>query len=159
MSNLQETHEHETYMRLALAEAKKAYAAGDTPVGAVIVLEGKIVGTGYNKVESLGDPTAHAEILAIREATEALGKKWLLDATLYTTTEPCLMCAGAAVLARLSKIVAGCESDKNGSCGTVRDVLLDSALNHKVAYESGILAKECAELMSKFFKELREKKA
>ncbi|MDR1796670.1 MAG: nucleoside deaminase [Clostridiales Family XIII bacterium] len=146
-------------MACAIEEAGKAAQTGDVPVGAVVVKDGAIVGRGRNRIEAEGDPTAHAEIVAIRDAARATGAKWLIGCTLYVTAEPCTMCAGAAVLARLDAIVAGCPSDKSGACGTVADILSSESLNHRVSYEAGVLEEECAALLTGFFRGLRERKA
>ena len=152
-------NEHEKYMTLALREARKAARIGETPIGAVIVKDGKVIGRGYNRVESGKDPTLHAELIAIRRAAANVGAWRLLGCTMYVTVEPCSMCAGAAVLARLDRIIAGAESDKSGACGSVKDILASGDLNHHVGYEVGPLGRECAEIMSEFFKGLREKKS
>jgi tRNA(adenine34) deaminase len=143
------------YMRLAIEEAKKAAAAGDVPIGAVVVRDGEVIGRGFNRVEADQDPTAHAEMAAIRDATRAFGARRLIGCTMYVTTEPCSMCAGAAVLARIDAVVAGCESDKSGGCGTVKDILTSGDLNHRVAYTVGVRREECAGLLSGFFRKLR----
>ncbi|MDR1816067.1 MAG: nucleoside deaminase [Clostridiales Family XIII bacterium] len=146
-------------MTAALEEAREAAARGEVPVGAAVVKDGAVVGRGRNRIEEDGDATAHAEMVAIRDAARALGTKWLIGCTMFVTTEPCAMCAGAAVLARLDAIVAGCASDKSGACGTVKDILESESLNHRVAYEAGVLEEECAALLSGFFRELRERKS
>ena len=146
-------NEHEKYMALALNEARKAARIGETPIGAVIVKDGKVVGRGYNRVESGKDPTLHAEMIAIRRAASKLGVWRLIGCDMYVTVEPCSMCAGAAVLARLDAVFAGAESDKSGACGSVKDILTSESLNHRVDYTAGILGKECADLLSEFFKE------
>jgi len=143
--------EHEQYMRLALAEAREAALAGDVPVGAVIVRDGLVLATGRNRREADGDPTAHAEMLAIRAAATALGAWRLAGCTLYVTIEPCAMCAGAIVLARIPELVFGAPDPKAGACGSLMDVVRDSRLNHQVAVTSGVLAAECAALIREFF--------
>jgi len=150
-------NEHEKYMTLALSEARKAARIGETPIGAVIVKDGKVVGRGYNRVESGKDPTLHAEMIAIRQAAAKLGVWRLIGCTMYVTVEPCSMCAGAAVLARLDAVIAGAESDKSGACGSVKDILDSDCLNHRVEYTAGVLGRECAALLGGFFKELRQK--
>ena len=147
-------NEHERYMALALREARKAARIGEVPVGAVIVKDGEIVGRGYNRSESGKDPTLHAEMIAIRRAAKRLGAWRLIGCTMYVTVEPCSMCAGAAVLARLDAVVAGAESDKSGACGSVKEILT-SGLNHRVDYTAGVSGEECAALLSGFFKALR----
>ena len=146
---------HEKYMHLALCEAKKAARIGEVPVGAIIIKDSEVVGRGYNRIERDKDPTQHAEIIAIKRAAKKLGTKRLLGCTMYVTVEPCAMCAGAAVLARLDAVVAGAESDKSGACGSVKDILESEGLNHRVSYSVGILRSECGSLLSEFFKELR----
>jgi len=150
-------NEHEKYMALALREARKAARIGETPIGAVIVKDGKVVGRGFNRVESGKDPTLHAEMIAIRRAAARLGAWRLIGCTMYVTVEPCSMCAGAAVLSRLDAIVAGAESDKSGACGSVRDILESDKLNHRVSYDAGVLGEECAAVLGEFFKGLRDK--
>ena len=149
---------HEKYMALALAEARKAARLGETPIGAVIVKDGNVVGRGFNRVESGKDPTLHAEMIAIKRAAAKLGAWRLIGCSMYVTVEPCSMCAGAAVLSRLDAVIAGAESDKSGACGSVRDILESDSLNHRVDYQVGVLGEECAEIVSEFFKGLREKR-
>ena len=147
--------EHEEWLRLALEEARSAGAAGDVPVGAVIVHDGVVVGRGQNRVERLRDPTAHAEILAIREASASLGYERLAGATLYVTLEPCAMCAGAIVLARLDSLVYGADDPKTGACGSLRDIVRDIRLNHRVEVTRGVLAESCSRLLKDFFRAKR----
>ena len=144
--------EHEEWLRLAVEEARSAGAAGDVPVGAVIVHDGVVIGRGQNRVERLRDPTAHAEMLAIREASEALGYERLTGATLYVTLEPCAMCAGAIVLARLHSLVYGADDPKTGACGSLRDIVRDTRLNHQVVVTRGVLAETCSGLLKAFFR-------
>jgi tRNA(adenine34) deaminase len=144
--------EHEAPMRLAIAEAGRALKHDDVPVGAVIVgTSGEVLGTGHNERELLQDPSAHAEMLAIRAAAEAIGHWRLLDTTLYVTLEPCAMCAGAIVLARIPRVVYGTADPKAGAAGSVLDVLAEPRLNHRPAVTSGVLAGECAALLVEFF--------
>jgi tRNA(adenine34) deaminase len=146
------------WMKTALGEAKMARAEGEVPVGAVVVKDGAVIGRGHNQVEGLKDPTAHAEILAIGAAAATLGS-WRLDgATLYVTLEPCTMCAGAIVLARVPKLVFGASDPKAGACGSLMNVPRDERLNHLVEIESGFMEEECAFLLRSFFEELRKKK-
>jgi tRNA(adenine34) deaminase len=152
----EEKSENEKYMREALKEAKKAAEKGEIPIGAVIVQDGKIIARGRNRVEAKADPTFHAEMTAIRRAAKYLGGWRLRGCTMYVTAEPCSMCAGAAVLARLDKVCAGTDSPKNGACGSVRDILSSADLNHRVAYEDGILKEECAAALKTFFSALRK---
>ena len=145
----------ERWMREALAEAMRADAHGDVPVGAVIVVGGQAIGRGHNRREADRDPTAHAEVLAIREAARALGTWYLVDAVLYVTQEPCPMCAGALVNARVDRLVYGVADPKAGAAGTLFDILRDERLNHRVAVESGVLGEECGALLRDFFRARR----
>jgi tRNA(adenine34) deaminase len=145
------------YMAEALKEAKVAGDAGDVPIGAVIVREGEIVGRGSNRTERDGDPTMHAEMAAIREASAILGTPRLVGCEMYVTVEPCAMCAGACVLARLDAVIAGTDSPKSGAAGSVKDILTAGDLNHSLRYEVGVMREECAGLMSGFFAKLRGK--
>jgi tRNA(adenine34) deaminase len=143
------------WMEAALAEARAAGDEGEVPVGAVVVAGGAIVGRGRNAVERLLDPTAHAEILAIGAAARSLGAPRLTGATIYVTMEPCAMCAGAIVGARLARLVYGCRDPKAGYAGSLGNIVDDPALNHRVAVASGLLADECGALVSQFFERLR----
>jgi tRNA(adenine34) deaminase len=143
------------WMRLALAEAEKAAGEDEVPVGAVIVQGNRVIGRGHNQVESLKDPTAHAEIIAIGAAGSFLNSWRLEDATLYVTLEPCAMCAGAAVLARMKRLVFGAKDPKAGACGSVMSVIDCPKLNHKVVLDSGVLAEEASALLSEFFERKR----
>jgi tRNA(adenine34) deaminase len=145
----------EQYMRAAIAEAQAAAALGEVPVGAVIVVDGAIIGRGGNRRESAADPTAHAEILAIREASAAVGGWRLVGATLYVTQEPCPMCAGAIVNARIDRVVFGCDNPKAGAVRTLYQLLEDPRLNHRVLVEQSPLASECGALLTDFFVKLR----
>ena len=142
-------------MRAALVEARKAYDSGEVPVGAVVVVGERVIGRGHNRVEGLGDPTAHAEILAIGAASRSLKSARLTDASIYVTMEPCPMCAGAIVLARLSRLTYGCPDPKSGYCGSLGNIVDDPALNHRAQVRSGVLREECGELVSRFFEDLR----
>ncbi|PJF36897.1 MAG: tRNA adenosine(34) deaminase TadA [Candidatus Thermofonsia Clade 1 bacterium] len=143
------------WMRLALAEAGRAALHADVPVGAVAVYEGRVVGLGRNRREADRDPTAHAEMIALREAARTL-RQWRLDGvTLYCTLEPCAMCAGAMVLARLPRLVYAASDPKAGAAGSVLDILQHPRLNHHVQVESGLLAEEAAALLVDFFARLR----
>lgn len=145
-------------MKMALQEAEKAFRIGEVPVGAVIVLNGQLIGRGYNQTEKLKDPTAHAEILAITSACQAVGD-WRLDgAVLYCTLEPCSMCAGAAVLARIKKIVFGAPDPKFGACGSIFNIPVDPRLNHRIELEGGVMAEDAAEIMRAFFRKVRQLK-
>jgi tRNA(adenine34) deaminase len=150
--------EKEHFMREAIFEARKAAETGDVPVGAVVVREGRIIARGRNRVEKDGRSSAHAEMAAIAEAERVLGSKWLAGCTMYVTLEPCSMCAGATVLARLDKLVIGTDDPKNGACGSVMDVVRNEKLNHRAEVETGVLSEECAGLLRTFFRELRIKK-
>jgi tRNA(adenine34) deaminase len=149
--------EDERWMEAALREAEKALEEGESPVGAVVVTEGRVIGRGYNRVETLRDPTAHAEILAIGAAAEELDGWRLPGCTLYVTMEPCTMCAGAIVLARLDRVAFGAYDPKAGACGSVLDVFRVPALNHHPVVEGGILGDRCSELLREFFGGLRGK--
>src|SRR3954468_858365 len=144
------------YMREAIAEAEAAAALGEVPVGAVVVVGGQIVARGGNRRESAADPTAHAEILAIRQAAHAVGGWRLVGATLFVTQEPCPMCAGAIVNARVERLVYGCDNPKAGAVKTLYRMLEDTRLNHRVKVEQSPLAGACGELLTKFFAELRK---
>ena len=148
--------DHERWMREALAEARLAAAAGDIPVGSVVVWDGRIAGRGHNRREARGDPTAHAEMLAIREAARTRGGWRLSGMTIYSTLEPCPMCAGAMVNARLDTLVLGVRDPKTGAAGSVYDLVRSPWLNHRLEVISGVLADEIQALMSAFFAELRE---
>ncbi|MBI4510482.1 MAG: nucleoside deaminase [Deltaproteobacteria bacterium] len=142
------------YMRLALAEAEKAAAAGDVPVGAIVVLEGRVIAVGWNRREEQGDPTAHAEVEALRAASRQVGG-WRVEGILYVTQEPCPMCAGALVNARIKRLVFGCDNPKAGAVKTLYTIPTDVRLNHRMEVTGGILAEECAALLRSFFVSLR----
>jgi tRNA(adenine34) deaminase len=139
------------WMDVALDEARLAEEHDDVPVGAVIVRDGAVLATGHNERERLQDPSAHAELLAIRRASEALGSWRLLETTLYVTLEPCAMCAGAIVLARVPRVVFGTTDPKAGAAGSVLDILAEPRLNHRPVVEGGLRAGECAALLRAFF--------
>ena len=147
------------FMIEALAEAEKAAALAEVPIGAVIVKDGSIVGRGHNLTETAKDPTAHAEILAIRDAARTLGGWRLCGCSMYVTCEPCAMCAGAMVWARLDKVYIGTMDAKGGACGSIFQILQEKRLNHRVEIETGLMQEECAAIMKEFFKKLRAKKA
>ena len=149
----------ERFMKAALDEALKALDEGEVPVGAVVVSDGRIVGRGHNQVEALGDPTAHAEVLAIGAAARSLEGARLTGATIYVTMEPCPMCAGAIVLARLKRLVYACSDPKSGYCGSLGNIVDDPALNHNAKVTSGVLEEESASLLSRFFEKLRVERA
>jgi tRNA(adenine34) deaminase len=147
------------WMEYALRLAHQAEAEGEVPVGAVIVSEGKIIGEGFNRPIESRDPTAHAEILALRDAAQRVDNYRLLNATLYVTLEPCVMCAGAIVHARIDRVVYGASDPKGGACGSVFDLLpADERFNTRVEVESGVLASECGSLLSQFFQRRRLEK-
>jgi tRNA(adenine34) deaminase len=147
---------HERWMRLALEEARAATAHDDVPIGAVVVAgDGTVIGRGRNERELREDPTAHAEVLALREAAAALGSWRVLDSTLYVTLEPCTMCAGAIVLSRIPRVVYATTDPKAGAAGSVLDVLADRRLNHRPEVVAGVLADEAAELLRSFFRARR----
>ncbi len=142
-------------MRLALREAELAPEHGDVPVGAVVVRGGEAIGTGHNERELRQDPTAHAEMIALRAAASRLGSWRLLDCVLYVTLEPCAQCAGAVVLARIPRVVFGTADPKAGAAGSVLDILGEPRLNHRPAVSGGVLAPECAALLVAFFRSRR----
>jgi len=147
----------ETYMELALEEAYKAFSTYEVPVGAVIVHDGKVIARGHNKRETLKDPTAHAEMIAIREASKYLNGWRLLGCTMYVTLEPCSMCAGAIINSRIERLVIGAKDPKRGWCGSVINLLNNTNFNHKVQVEYGVLEDKCSSILTDFFKELRNK--
>jgi tRNA(adenine34) deaminase len=146
---------HDLYMREALREAVRASREDEVPVGAVIVHDNRVIARGYNQIERLKDPTAHAEMLALTSATNFLGAKWLNDAVIYVTIEPCSMCAGALVLARIKEIYFGAKDPKTGACGSVFNIAHSLKLNHRIKVHGGLLADECAALVSDFFRKKR----
>ena len=146
--------DHEKYMRMALELAAQAEGDGDVPVGCVIVKDGQVIGRGRNRREERGDATAHAEVEAIRDACAHTGSWRLTDCTLYVTLEPCPMCAGAIINARIPRVVFGAPDPKAGSCGSVTD-LFALPYNHRPACEGGVLEEECAQLLRDFFRALR----
>jgi len=147
------------FMIEALKEAQKAAELGEIPVGAVIERDGVIVGRGHNLTETTKDPTAHAEMIAIREAAKTLGGWRLLGCNMYVTCEPCSMCAGAMVWARIKKVYIGTMDPKGGACGSVFNIPQEPRLNHQIEIETGLMQEECATIMKNFFKELRTKKS
>ena len=151
------TKAHELYMAEALKEAARAFAEDEVPVGAVVVYKGKIIARGHNQIERLKDPTAHAEMLALTAACNYLGGKWLPEASLYVTIEPCSMCAGALVLARIKNLYFGAKDLKTGACGSVTNIINNKKLNHRIKAKSGILEKECAGILKEFFRKKRNK--
>ncbi len=143
------------FMSQALAQAEKAYALGEVPVGAVIVKGDSIISEGHNLTGSLKDPTAHAEVIAIRQASKMLGDWRLVDCTLYTTLEPCAMCAGALVLSRIHRLVFGAKDPKSGMVGSLENLVCDERLNHRMIVTSGILEERSAQLLRGYFRKRR----
>ena len=148
-------NEDEKFMKLALKEADKAEAKGEVPIGCIIVVDGKVIAKAHNLRETKKDPTAHAEIIALRKAGKKLGDWRLEDAVVYVTCEPCPMCAGALVWARIKKLVYGCSDPKAGAINSLYGIGRDKRLNHRFEVKSGVLAEECAERLKRFFKKKR----
>lgn len=149
---------HEHWMSKAIAEARKAEAIAEVPIGCIIVQNGKIISRAHNLRETKQDPAAHAELLAIRKAARKLGSWRLLDTALYVTLEPCLMCMGAIILARIPTVVFGCYDPKAGAAGSLYNLSNDPRLNHRFDLISGVCEQECSVLLSSFFAELRKKR-
>lgn len=147
---------HEKFMGLALKQAEYAFKEDEVPVGAVIVYEHKVIAKGYNRIERLKDPTAHAEMLAITAAASYLKSKWLKKCSIYVTIEPCSMCAGALILARIDKVFFGASDPKTGAFGSKLNINT-LKLNHKLKVKSGILEKECSQILKEFFKNKRRR--
>lgn len=147
---------HEKFMRQAIKEALKAGEAGEVPVGAVIVKDGKVIARGKNERETKKDPTAHAEVVAIRKAGQKLGRWNLSDCDLYVTLEPCAMCGGAIVYSRIAHVYYGADDLRFGCCGTVMNIVTDPRLNHRASVEGGILKEECLAPIKEFFREKRK---
>ena len=147
--------EHEKYMREALRQAKKAYALGEVPIGCVIVCGGKIIGRGYNRRNTDKNTLSHAEITAINKASKHVGDWRLEDCTLYVTLEPCQMCSGAIVQARIPEVVIGCMNPKAGCAGSILNILQMPEFNHQVNVTKGVLEEACSDMLTTFFKELR----
>lgn len=146
-------------MMEALEEAKTAAAEGEVPIGAVIVKDGRIIGRGHNRTETLGDPTEHAEMAAIRQAAGALGGWRLTGCEMYVTCEPCCMCAGAIVWSRIAKLHIGTPEPKSGACGSLMNIPQDERLNHFTEIEVGVMQEECSGIMKDFFRKLRNRKS
>lgn len=153
LSSKKELDKH--YMRLAIQEAQKAFEQDEVPVGAVLVLKNRVLGRAHNQVELLKDPTAHAEMLAVTQACEALESRLLPETTLYVTLEPCPMCVGAMLLARIGRLVFGAREKKTGACGSVVHLLADGRWNHRFRIEEGLMEFESAALLAEFFKKKR----
>lgn len=147
---------HQRFMLQALHEAELAYMKDEVPVGAVIVKDGVIVGRGHNLVETMKDPTAHAEIIAITSACNTLQEKYLTDCTLYVTLEPCVMCSGALVWSKISRIVFGAMDEKSGGCGSVYSITNSRTLNHNIEIIQGILEYDCSDILKRFFARKRQ---
>ena len=148
----------EFYMKEALREAQKAFEKDEVPIGAIAVYKNQIIGRGHNQTEQLQDPTAHAEILAITAAANALSSWRLNDVEMFTTMEPCIMCAGALVLARVKRIIFGARDEKFGGCGSIFNIVEEEKLNHQIKITAGVMEKEAAALMQRFFAEKRKNK-
>ena len=149
--------EHKKWMKLAFREAEKAYERGEIPIGAVVVLNDQIIGRGYNQCESLNDPTAHAEIIAITSATNTI-KNWRLEnCSLYVTKEPCPMCAGALINSRIDMVIFGMYDEKEGCCGSLYQLCRDPRFKHQLAVKGGVMENSCRLIMQEFFKKQRKK--
>ena len=146
-----------TGMHFALEEARMAASEHEVPIGAVVMRNGEVIARDHNRIVQLNDPTAHAEMLVIGQATKKLGVRWLSNCTLYATLEPCAMCAGAMVLARLSRLVFGACDPKTGACGSLRNIVEDTRLNHRLDVHRGVLEDACGQVLRAFFQTLREK--
>lgn len=153
-----EIQDHRGFMQEALAEAAAAQGLGEVPIGAIVVHGGRIVGRGHNLRETSNDPTTHAEMVAIRQTAAELGSWRLLDCSLYVTLEPCVMCMGAIILARIPQLIYACRDPRAGAVGSIYDFSQDERFNHRVNVIEGVLAEECSELLSGFFRELRARK-
>lgn len=147
--------DHERWMEYAFKEAEQAYKRKEVPIGAVIIRENRVIGKGYNQTETLRDPTAHAEMIAITAAASQLNNHRLENCTMYVTLEPCAMCAGAIVLARIPTLVYGASDAKAGACGTLYNIVQDERLNHRVELVRGILEPKCSGVLKDFFSKLR----
>jgi tRNA(adenine34) deaminase len=147
----------EKYMKLAIAQAQKAFDLGEVPIGCVIVHEGKVIGRGYNRRNTDKNTLAHAEITAINKASKKIGDWRLEDCTLYVTLEPCQMCSGAIVQARIPKVVIGCDNPKAGCAGSILNILNHPAFNHQVETVKGVLEEECSKMLKTFFADLRKR--
>ncbi len=155
MKSIPNLFNHEYFIKMALKEAVTAYEREEVPVGAVIVHKNKIIGRAYNQVELLKDPTAHAEMIAITQAAEALGSWRLLDTKIYVTLEPCPMCAGAIQLARIPELIYSADDPKKGACGSLLNIVEDKRFNHVVKVEKGVMEKDSSDLLKAFFQDKR----
>ena len=149
------TTEDERYMRMALEQAAAAAELGEVPVGALVVRDGEVIARAHNRVETAHSSSAHAEMLALAAAEEALNAKWLTGCTMYVTLEPCSMCAGAMVLARIDRLVIGADDPKTGACGSALNIAANDRLNHRIELERGVLAEECGSMLKDFFRRKR----
>ncbi|GGI39701.1 tRNA adenosine(34) deaminase TadA [Mammaliicoccus stepanovicii] len=149
---------HEKYMKLAINEAKKAWALDEVPIGAIVVYQGEVIGRGHNLREESQSPVAHAEMIAIQEASSVIGSWRLEDTTLYVTLEPCVMCSGAIVMSRIPHVVYGATDPKGGCSGSLMNLLEEPRFNHRAIVERGILEEECGDMLRTFFKEKRAQK-
>jgi tRNA(adenine34) deaminase len=147
--------EDERWMEYALKEAEQAYKRNEVPIGAVVIMNNRIIGRGYNQIESLQDPTAHAEMIALTAAATYTGSRRLDQCAMYVTLEPCTMCAGAIVLARIPRLVFGAFDPKAGACGTLYNIANDARLNHRVETINGVLAERCGAILKEFFEKVR----
>lgn len=158
MNVSEQTELDQRYMRMAIDQAFLAEEKGDVPIGAVITYQGRIVAKAHNQRQLLNDPTAHAEMIALTQAAEAIGNWRLHGCTIYVTLEPCSMCAGALVLARIDRLVFGTDDPKAGACGSLYNIVQDSRLNHRVEINAGVLAEDCKAQLQAFFQRRREEK-
>jgi tRNA(adenine34) deaminase len=152
---MEETEQDQRYMKVSIDQAEIARENGDVPVGAVIVHNGQIIAKAYNQRQQLQDPTAHAEIIALTQAAEAVGSWRLEGCTIYVTLEPCPMCAGALVLARIDRLVYGCDDPKAGACGSLYNIVQDERLNHTLEVTSGVMEAQCRDQLQEFFAKRR----
>ena len=150
-------NDDERFMAEAIGEAAKAEESGDVPVGAVVVKDGKIIARAHNRIEKDSKSIAHAEMIALYEAEQALGSKWLNGCTMYVSLEPCSMCAGALVLSRIDRLVIGADDPKTGACGSLYNIASDERLNHRIEITRGILGEQCSSMLKEFFRERRTK--
>ncbi len=155
IKSITSTAKHVVFMKEALKEAIKAKEKDEVPVGCVIVHKDRIIARAHNQVETLKDPTAHAEMIAVTQAAAAAGSKWLQGAAVYVTIEPCVMCAGALILARIKQLIFGAKDPKAGACGSVFDIPKEKNLNHRFSIKSGILEHDCSFLLTEFFRRKR----
>lgn len=150
-------NDDERFMAEAIGQAMKAKEAGEVPVGAVIVKDGEVIAKAHNRIETDSKSSAHAEMLALDAAQEALGSKWLNGCTMYVSLEPCSMCAGALVLSRVGRLVIGADDPKTGACGSLYNIAADERLNHRIEITRGVLGKQCSEILKDFFRQRRTK--